>query len=272
MKKRRNLLYNLALRLFSRIGKRKRFIFSTAILTLLVLSITFYSFSEARLFIPIALFAVYVFTFFSILEGITRREWITLFIPPLYFTLVFTLFYFFLPQRWLTRLPFVAIYAISIYAIMLSQNIFNVGALKSLQLFRAAFSVNYLFLTFSSFLAYSLILSFRSNFLINGAMVALVTAPLALHFLWSVNPQDTIEKRIIAYSVLISLLVGEAGVMLSFMPVNGSIFALFLTSFYYSVSGLTSAHMQEMLFRERVREYVAVLGFVFFIVFLSLGW
>lgn len=269
---RKQRFYKFIQRIFSRIGKRKRFIIAALILAIIILIPTFFSFADARFILPMILLAVYLLTFFSILEGITGHELITLFIIPVYFTLVISLFYFFLPQRWLTRLPFVFIYTVSIYAIMLSQNIFNVGALKSLQLFRAAFSVNYLFLTVSSYLAFSLILSFKFSFIGNTVLVGLATLPLALQFLWSINPKDRIERRLVGLASLVSLIVAEATMLMSFMPINGAVFALFLTGIFYGICGFLYAYLQEMLFRQRIREYILVMIFVTLLAFFSLSW
>src|SRR3990167_4325930 len=262
--------YNFLFKIFSRVEKRQRFIISTFFLTLLFLSSTFFSFEQIYLFIPLIIVVVFALTFFSILEGISGHEWYTLFVHPIYFSIVFYLFYFFVPQRWLTRLPFVVIYTIAIYAILLSQNIFNVGASKSLQLFRAAFSVNYLFRTLGSFLTYSLIISLRMNFLFNFIAIFLASLPLSIQLLWSVAPSDLVERHLWRYAMFSSLILAETGVILSLMPLNQSIFALVLTAIFYSLNGLIQVYLQQALFKERVREYLIVLGFTAIIFALSL--
>lgn len=265
-------LPNFLFKTFSRVEKRRRFIIATGLLTLLFLVTTFFSFEQIMIFIPLIFLIVYFMTYFSILEGISRHEWFMLFIHPVYFSILIYLFYFFLPQRWLTRLPFVVIYSVSIYAILLSQNIFNVGASKSLQLFRAAFSVNYLFLTLGSFLTYSLIISLRMNFLFNFIAIFLASLPLSIQLLWSVAPSDLVERHLWRYAMFSSLIIAETGVILSLMPLNQSIFALVLTAIFYSLNGLIQVYLQQALFKERVREYLIVLGFTAIIFVLSLKW
>ena len=265
-------IYAFFLKLFGGIEKRQRFIIATAGLTFLFTGATFFGFEHVWIIAPLMLLTVYFLMFFAILQGITRMEWVTLFLHPMYFSLAFYLFYFFVPQRWLTRLPFVVIYVVSIYAIALSQNIFNVGVSKSLQLFRAAFSVNYLFLTISSFLAYSLIVSLRLHVGLNALLVFVASFPLVMHMLWSVNPDDVVSKKVVSYSLFISLLLGEASMILSLMPVNQSIFALMLTSLFYSLTGSFYTHLQGALYRERVREFVLVFGFALVVLILTLQW
>ena len=258
--------------IISRIKKRHRFIISTIFSTIIVTTGTFYGFQNIIFVIPCLIFIVYLLTFFAILEDITHKEWLMLFLHPVLFTVAFYLFYFFLPARWLTRLPFAVLFSISFYAIILSQNIFNVGVDKSLQLFRAAFSVNFLFLTISTFMGFSLLMSFHQYFFINGVVSFLIVFPAVLQFLWSVNPTSHIENEVVRYALFVSIIVGEAATILSFVPINPAMFALFLTALFYSLSGLFQAYLQKRLFREVIREYAFVLLFISGIVLLSLQW
>ncbi len=264
--------YIFFVKLFARVGKRKRFIIASLFLTTVILASSFFSFDEAEYFLVLLLVCVYLMTFFAILEGIDRIEWLMLFLVPLYFTLAFYMFYFFLPGRWLTRLPYVTIYAVSIYAILLSSNIFHVGATKNLQLFRAAFSVNYLFLTLISFLVFSVIISFRLHAIANFLLFLIVSLPLTLQFLWSIDPSTSLKRELFGFAFVISLAIAEFGLVFSFTPVRSAILALFLTSQFYSMAGLFHAYIENMLFRERIREYVIVLVFVFVITVLSIQW
>jgi len=259
-------------KLIARIDKRQRFIVATFLMMALLLFSSFFSYQDIYIFVPIIFLTVYVATYFSILEGITDHEWITLFLHPVYLSIVFYLFYFFLPQRWLTRIPFIVMYTISIYAVMLSQNIFNIGVSKSLQLYRAAYSVNFLFLTISAFLTYSLIISLRLYFFINFGLIFITTLPLTFHLLWSIEPTSKIEKKTVMQALFVALLIAEAGMVLSFIPMNQSIYALILTSLYYGLSGLVQVYLQGSFFKERIREYIFVFIFTFIIFVLGLRW
>ncbi|KXK10581.1 MAG: hypothetical protein UZ22_OP11002000685 [Microgenomates bacterium OLB23] len=260
------------IKLLSKIEKRRRFIIATFSSTAVLLLSSFFSFQEIYLFVPAILAVVYLTTFFAILEDISEHEWLMLFLHPIYLSVVFYLFYFFLPQRWLTRLPFIVIYTISMYAVLLSQNIFNVGVTKSLQLFRAAYSVNFLFLTVSAFLAYSLIISLRMYFFLNFLFIFIATMPLVMHLLWSIEPAARVSAHIVRHSILIAIIIAEAGMMLSFIPLNQSIYALILTSLYYGLCGLFQVYLQGSLFKERVREYIFVFVFTLIIFILGTRW
>ena len=60
------------------------------------------------------------------------------------FTAAIALFYFLLPVRWLTRVPVAVLYAVGMYALLLTENIYNVAADRTIALLRAAQSIGYL--------------------------------------------------------------------------------------------------------------------------------
>lgn len=272
IKKIRRQIYASLVSLFSRIGKRKRFVFATGVLTILILLSSFFSLDQAEYFLILLVFFVYIGTFFSILENIRGVEWAMLFLLPVYFTVAFYLFYFFFPIRWLTRLPYVGFYAVSIYALFLSSNIFNVGVNKNLQLYRAAFSVNFLYLTVTAFFGFNLILSLRQFPFVNMILFFLCAYPLALQFLWTINPKTSLDRRLSHIAFVVALIIAECALVLSFIPIKTAIFGLFTTALFYSLCGLFQAYLEERLFKERIREYVIVVVFVTVITLLSIQW
>jgi hypothetical protein len=258
---------------FIKVEKRFRFVISAVVLTLAILSSTFFFFEKSYLFIPVLIALAYFFTYFSVLEGIEKVEWFTLFFMPVLLTVSFYLFYFLMPGRWLTRLPFIAIYGISVYAVMLCSNIFNVGVEKNLQLYRAAFSVNFFYQTLVGFILFNLIFSFKQNFFINGIIVGIFGFLLSLHLFWTIRLKNShFEREIILFSLLVGFVLMELAIVLSFVPVKSTIFALFITGSYYGASGLIYNYIDERLFKETVREYLIVWGFVFVITLLSISW
>lgn len=264
---------NNIIKLFLPIEKRVRFVTSTVVLSLLLLTATFSFYDKAWIFIPVLFVATYAFTFFSILEDIEKAEWLTLFIMPLGLSIVFYMFYYLIPVRWLTRVPFIAMYAISIYAILLTSNIFNVGVEKSIRLYKAAFSVNYFYHTILSFIAFSILFTLRENALFNALIAAVIIFPLAVQLLWTIKLQSTFERDMWAYAAFIALIIGQFTLVISFVPFKPSIAALLLTSGYYTVAGLTTAHIDGRLFKNTIREYLIVLVFVVIVSLMTLsGW
>ncbi len=256
---------------FLRIEKRVRFVISSLLLSFLMLFSTFFLFDKAWFFIPVLGLFAYVLTYFSIIESIEKSEWLTLFILPVFFTISFYLFYFLFPVRWLTRVPFILIYSVSIYAMFLTSNILNVGVEKSLQLYRAAFSVNYFYQTVIVFLFSNILFSFRVNYLINALGLGIVMLPLAIQLLWSIKLDLTLEKAIFLYAALISIIVAQIALIVSFLPLKASLSALVVTASYYSLSGLINSYLDNRLFKQTIREYLFVWCFVLAIALLTLG-
>lgn len=260
-------------RLAGKIQKRIRFVISSVTLTILLLVSTFFSFDLVWIFFPVFILLSYFFTYFSLLEDIEKVEWITLFIMPVIFTVVCYSFYFLFPVRWLTRVPYLFIYSVSMYALFLTSNIFNVGVEKSLRLYKAAFSVNYLFQTFLIFLASNIIFSLREYFIVNAIGVGIVSFALAAQLFWTIKLDLALSTEVRNHAMFVGLLMGETALVLSFMPLQGSVLALILASTYYSVGGLTSTHLDNRLFRSTIREYLVVLIFVWIVAGLTLiGW
>ncbi len=257
---------------FIKVEKRLRFVISTLLLSFLLLFSTFFFFDKAWFFVPLFIVATYALSYFSILEDIAKIELLMLFIVPVMFTVALYFFYFLFPVRWLTRVPFIVIYAISIYAILLTSNIFNVGVEKSLQLYRAAFSVNYFYHAVIVFLVSNILFSLRASFITNGLLTAAVFFPLGLHLFWSIKLNLSLDKTILIYAVFNSLLLAQIAIVGSFVPFQRSIFALILTSSYYCFTGLIAAHLDNRLFKQTVREFLIVLGVVLVIAILTLSW
>jgi len=254
-----------------RIEKRIRFVTSTLALSGLMLLATFFFFDKAIFFIPILVLASYFFTFFAIIEGIEEIEWFSLFIVPMILTLSFYLFYFLFPVRWLTRIPFILFYGISIYANLLASNIFNVKMEKSLQLYRAAFSVNFFFHTIVIFLLFNNLLSFHLSFILNGLVTGMLVFLLSLQLYWSLKMPPRLDKEIFSYATLTGVILVELTIVFSFVTVvRGTILALFLAASYYSLGGLIYSFLDQRLFKETIQEYLLVWGFVFLIVLLAI--
>lgn len=258
------------------VEKRFRFVLSTCILTGLMLITTLFPdmalFQKALIFLPMYVVLIYGLTFFSILEGVENAEWYMLFVIPLFLTIALFFFYNLIPIRWLTRIPFIMVYAVGIYAVLLISNIFNVGAEKNLQLYRAAFSLNYFFQTVIMFLLFNTLLSLAENFVINAVGAAVLTFILSLQFFWSIKLESHVTRDLIMRTVLLSLLVGQSALILSFLPLPQTVFALVLTAVYYSIAGLIYAHLDQRLFKETIREYILVLAVVLVVGALSIKW
>ena len=267
------IVYKRWFRFVNFIPKRIRIVIATGLMTLVFLLTTFFSFGDWWwLMIFILTLMAYVTTYVAIFEGIDEVEWYMLFIMPILFTLAAYLFYFLLPVRWLTRLPFVILYALIYYAILLTENIFNIGVEKSLQLYRAAFSINYLLHVLVMFLLMQVVFSFKNHVFINILVVFMVGGLLSIQLYWSVKPDAKFHKNLLLYALSTAILLSEIVTAISFVPFKTNVASLIITTIYYSLAGILYHHFDGRLFRNVIREYLFVAVFVFSIAFLTLRW
>lgn len=256
----------------ARIEKRTRLVISAIILTFSLLVATFFRFDQTLIFTPLLFLLTYFLTYFALLEEIEKIEWFSLFLMPIALTLAFYFFYFLVPVRWLTRLPFIIIYAISIYALLLTANIFNVRVEKSLQLYRAAFSVNFFYQLLVLFLFFNITFSYHPNFIINWLIVTGMCTIMALQLYWGLVTKIEIDRDLFKYALLTGIAIGQLALVLSFVPVKGTVMASFLSASYYCLGAVIYSYLDQRLFTETIREYLFVWGFVLAITLLSLSW
>jgi len=255
-----------------KIDKRIRLVIAVLILGSILLFSTFYYFDKAVIFLPVIAVSVFILTYFSLAEGINKMGRFGLFLMPEAISVSFYLFYFLFPGRWLTRIPFIFLYEVSIYAVLLCSNIFNVGVEKSLGLYRAAFSINYFYQTVVSFIFFNLLFATKSSFIVNALGTGIAGFLLGMHVFWTIRLKKHLEREVLLYSLFVAVVMFELGLLISFLPLPTALYSLFLTSSYYCLSGLVYSHMDQRLFKETIREYVTVFSFVLIITLLSLNW
>ncbi len=252
--------------------KRLRLVISVLLLTFLFALSTFFYFDKALIFIFLFIIVGFFLTYFALLEDIRGVDWFGLFFMPIFLTIIFYLFYFLFPIRWITRIPFLIFYSVSLYAILLCSNIFNVGVEKSLQLYRPAFSINYFYQTLLSFMAYNIMFYFKQIFYVNFIIAFLISFLLGLHLFWTVKLNKKLDKKLLHYGLFLCLVIGELAVILSFLPIKGVIASLFLTSTFYSLGGLIYHYIDERLFKDIIKEYSFVWLFILIITLFSINY
>ncbi len=255
-----------------KIDKRIRLVISVGVMSFFILFSTFFYFDRALIFVPLIFIVAYFLTYFAVLEKIERVGFLGLFIMPEAVAISFYFFYFLFPGRWITRIPYLVIFAISFYAVLLCSNIFNVGVEKSLGLYRAAFSINFFYQSIVSFLIFNLIFVSQNNFLVNGILSGSVAFVLSLNLFWTIRLKKYLEREVWQYALLVAIAVFEAGILASFLPVQSTVYALFLTGCYYSVAGIIYNYIDERLFKETIREYATVFFFIILVTILATSW
>jgi hypothetical protein len=182
------------------------------------------------------------------------------------------LFYFLTPAVWLTRIPIVLLFGLGLYVLLLTENIFAVAAIRTIQLLRSAQAVGFLLTVVTAFFLYDTILSFRLNSGFNFLLIGMISFPLVFQGLWSINLEEKIPSRIWLYSFSLALVLAETGLILSFWPLTVAVGSLGLATVLYIVLGLVQHRLSERLFKRTVNEYLVVGIIVLIVVFLSARW
>lgn len=257
---------------FLKIDKRQRFVMAVAVIFITNLVLTHFTFTVVGLLLPIYILIVYGATYFALLEDIEHIEWLVLFILPVFLAVFLLLFYYLLPVRWLTRLPYFFILSVAMYGTLLCENIFNVGVEKSLPLYRAAFSIANFINLVAFFLLFTVLYSFRLHFVINTFIGALLAWPLFFHGIWISNPRAVLEERVYKFATILTLLLSFAMLILNFIPIKTSILAIYTVAITYILLGITQEIIHNTAFKERVREYLIVFAIMTIIMLLSVSW
>lgn len=255
-----------------RLTKRRKFILCSLVLSLGLFSIQLGWISNRYLAIIFLSLLVIPLVLWSLKEALAGPIWFISWILPLLFTAGVGFFYFLLPSSLYTSIPVIIIFFLGMYSLFLSENIFSVAAIRTIQLYRSSMAVSFLLILVISFLLFDTVLSFRLPFFINGLSVFLISLFLFLHGCWVVNLDEKISKDTWRYSLILSLGIGEMASAISFWPVQLTLAAVFLTAFVYVSLGLVQAQLSDRLFKSTVREYIFVGIAVFLVLLFYTSW
>lgn len=255
-----------------KITKRQRFCTTSLFLALGLLGIQLANISWRYAAIAFLVFLTYFLSAWSLSEGLNGVEWLTVLVLPTLFTAGVGLFYFLMPAKWMMRLPVVLVYGLGFYGLLLTENIFSVAAIRTIQLLRSAQAVGFLLTLITSFFLYNTILAYRLDAWFNFFLVGLVSLPLVLQALWYINLEEKINKKIWLYSFLLSLVLAQAALVFSFWPVSVAVGSLALITVLYIILGLVQHRLSERLFLKTIREYVVTGVLVLLIIFLTTHW
>lgn len=252
--------------------KRQQFVAITVILTL-GLIVTQMAPSDWRYPLVITFsIATYFLTAFGLREDLRGIEWLTLLALPTLFTAAVLLFYFLLPIRWLTRLPVAALYAVGMYALLLTENIFNVAAERSIALLRAAHSVGFLLTLVTYFLLISTIFSFRLAVGWTVFFIGFISFVLIIQALWSVELTERVSGAVGRIGGALTIVLMELVWVFEFWPVISTLIALFLTTCVYCSVGMAQQYIGEKFYKKTAIEFTSVALIVFIILLMATHW
>ncbi len=257
------------------LNKRQKIITTSLILSAGLLStgflpLSFYLTYKLQLIIGFAVLA-YLLSVWALWEGLDLFKALILMILPTLFTLAVVSYYFLLPVRWLTRLPVTVVFGLIWYTLLLSQNVFNVSATRTIPLYRVASTVVFVLTILTASLLFNVIFALHQLFLINGLLVSLLSFLLIIQVYWSVN-MEKLDSNLVIPALFLALVVGEVGIALSFWPLTNTISSVFLTGILYLVLGITTDSLRGRLNREAVLSYIRWGVPVFLFIYLTASW
>ncbi len=253
-------------------SKRQKFVTTSAILSLgfIVMQLL-----EGQIrFLAIAGLSILTLVLFvwSLREGLGRNMTLLSLVLPVTFTLGVGIFWFLLPSSPFARLPVVAFYAVGIYVLCLTSNIYTVGAIRTIALLRAARGVGFVLTLVTSFLIFDAILSLRTFPWVTSALVALLSFFLLSQGFWVIPLEKTFSRQTFSLAGVSALVLGELAIALFFWPAGVVVGSLFLTIALYLLLGLGQAKLEGRLFSQTVREYLTLAILVFLGMFLATRW
>lgn len=253
-------------------SKRGKFVFTTLILVFGLLSTQLVHSDLKFLMVGILAFFTYLLSAWVLREDLNGIEWFTLLVLPTMYTAAFGFSYFLLPTRWITRIPIAALYGVGFYALLLTENIYNVAAERTIGLLRAAHAVGFLLTLVCVFLLSETLLSFHLQFWANALIVFLLITPLFFQSLWTIKLEQSSLSNILKYAIFLSLILAQVAFVLSFWPLVTILESLFLTALAYTLLGIGQQYFAGRLFQRAVLEFSSVGLAVFILLLLTTRW
>ncbi len=254
---------------FFRLSKRQKFVLTIIVLTFGI----FLSEYLSGIYLIILSFILSFITIFllyaALRDDVKGNFYYPILILPFLFTLAFTLFFPLVPARLITRAILTSIYAFGLYSLFLTQNIFVVSAIRTINLLRSARIVSFIISLVVLFLLSNIVFSLRLPLYVSPFIIFAISGLLNFQSLWTYSLSKESVGESILFSVLVSLCIAELSLILSLWPIDASIYSIFITGIFYSYSGLTHAWIEKRLFKSLLWEYVwvgflAVLLLIFF--------
>lgn len=149
-----------------------------------------------------------------------------------------------------------------LYAVFLAENIFSVSLTKSIPLFRAARTVSFLATILASLFLFTAVYKFSSPFWLQAGVSVLFSILLAFQFLWLVDLKPVFDRRVLAASLFLGLVVGESALGLSFLPLKSFFRSVSLSTVLYICLGIAQRYFQHSLTDRVVWEYAVMVGIV----------
>ncbi len=255
-------------------SKRRQFVIATLVITISYFLVNLVPFFwRYQAIFGLALFVFfYLYLLFSQLTKNRQKIIVATFLPVSFVTGI-SLFHFLFSQGWLWQALLLSVFFLGVYTLLLVENVFLVSSeFKTVPLYRAASTVGLLLMLTSAFLLFNVILSFRLPSWANGLAVFGVTALLLNHFFWSLTLSLPFEKDNLSLVLVLSFVISEISIALSFWPVGVNKGSLYIVSLFYVFGGLAQAQVRQRLFKKTIWEFIWIGLGTFLALFLVTNW
>lgn len=255
-----------------KLSKRQRFVITTIVLTLAIMLTQSLPITKVFILAIIASLLTFIFSLWCYWEELGGVEYLTLTILPILYTVGISLFYFLLPLRLIIRGPVIILYAIGIYAILSLENIFNVAAIRTIALLRAAKSFNMIFSILALFLILNTYLSFHYIAFLNFAIILILVFIAYIPLFWAERLTNNLDKNIILISFTFALIAAEIGFFISFYPLKPTFASLYLISVFYTLLGLGQNKLRDLPLKRSLPEYIIINISALIMLFVTSAW
>ena len=253
--------------------KRARFVLFVILLSIGIFGSTYFVGLNLLIISLVLSISGVVLLYLALRSDIRGTFYYPIIILPFLFIASFSLFYPLIPARVLTRIVLTALFAFGLYSLFLTQNIFAVSAVRTINLLRSARIVSFVLTIVTLFLLTNIIFSLRLPFFITPTVITLLTFLLNFQSLWVYSLSKEFVRESLKLSLLIALVEGELALVLNLWPVDAAIYSIFITGIFYAYSGLAHAWTEKRLFKGVLWEYiwVAFLAIIILIFFSNWG-
>ena len=242
------------------ITKRQKFLIAVVVLSA-ALFFSEYVFNTSAIFLAVGLgIATDVFLFLALYKDMRESFAAQSLVLPFLCSIAFGLFYFLTPARFISRIILTSMYAISLYALFLSENIFLVASVRTIALLNSARIVTFVISLLSYFFLTNIIFTFRLSFIPTILLIAFFSLFFVIHGLWTYTLEKSL-RRDGSWILIITLCLIELAGVLWFWPTTPTMVALFLTASFYTLTGLSHMWFDKRLFQSVFWEYAWVVGF-----------
>ncbi len=239
--------------------RRQKFVLASLMLSVSFVAVQYIPLDWRPLGLLVFALLAYLLAAWSMFDNLDGIEWLTVVPLPALYALSVSGFYFLLPASWLARAVIMGLFGLGMYALFLAGNIFTVAKFRTIQLLRAAQAVLFFFSLIAALLVYNTVFSLGLWFLWNGLLVGLATTLLCFSFFWSVRLEARLSREVWSLTFRTGIIIGFMAMVLSFFPSSLWPTSLLMMTAMYVLLGLGQSALEQRLFTNTVREYLAVL-------------